>query len=117
MLEVAWTVIPLDEPPVWKHWDIAVIEQWLVSPAWPEGRHRRADEPEDCLAVGDPTAPPISLAAIRLTAANGSWIVDPAVSVDESWHGAAVVGRADGYLVGVLLVEGNRARVGLLPEN
>jgi len=117
LLEVAGTVIPLDHPPVWVHGDIAVIEQWLVSPAWPTGRRRHADQPEDCLAVGDPTAPPISLAAVRLTAANGSWTVDPAVSMDESWHGAAVVGRVDGYLVGVLLVEGNRARVALLPAD
>ncbi len=116
LLEVAGTVIPLDDPLLWKHGDIAVIEQWLVSPSWPLDRRRRADRPEDCLAVGDPTAPPISLAAVRFTAANGAWAVDPAVSVDESWHGAAVVGRADGYLVGILLVDGNKARVALLPD-
>jgi hypothetical protein len=37
--------------------------------------------------------------------------------VDESWHGAAVVARDDGYLLGLLLVEDGEARVALLPES
>ncbi|MHC4208725.1 MAG: hypothetical protein ACYSWT_03320, partial [Planctomycetota bacterium] len=64
-----------------------------------------------------PTASPLPLAASRLTAAAGGWSVDPAVSVDESWHGAAVVARDDGYLLGLLLVEDGEARVALLPES
>ncbi len=118
ILEVAGTVLTLDPSPSWSGGGLAVVEIRLIRPSWPSGRHRRATEPEDCLAVGDPTAPPIPLAAARLTLVDGggAWAVDPAVSVDESWHGAAVVGRVDGYLVGLLLVEDDIAKVALLPE-
>ena len=66
--------------------------------------------------MADPTATPLPLAASRLEVAGGGWSVDPAVSVDESWHGAAVVARADGFLLGLLLVEDGEARVALVPE-
>jgi hypothetical protein len=66
--------------------------------------------------VADPTATPLPLAAPRLAVVDGGWSVDPAVSVDESWHGAAVVARDDGYLVGLLLVEDGEARVALVPQ-
>ena len=117
ILEVAGTVVPLDGLPRWSGGGLAIIEGRLMRPVWPSGRHRRAAAPEDCLAIGDPTAPPIPLAAARLTPADdgGMWDVDPAVPLDESWHGAAVVARVDGYLVGVLLVEDDVARIALLP--
>ena len=118
ILEVAGTLVALDTLPLWSSGGLAVIEGRLMRPIWPSGRHRRATAPEECLAIGDPTAPPMPLAAARLTPADGggAWDVDPAVPLDESWHGAAVVARVDGYLVGVLLVEDDAARVALLPE-
>ncbi len=118
ILEVAGTLVSLDKLPLWSSGGLAVIEGRLMRPIWPSGRHRRATAPEECLAIGDPTARPIPLAVARLTPADGggAWDVDPAVPLDESWHGAAVVARVDGYLVGVLLVEDDAARVALLPE-
>ncbi|MCH8165159.1 MAG: hypothetical protein IH889_06080, partial [Planctomycetes bacterium] len=65
---------------------------------------------------GDPTATPLPLAAARLTQQQDLWAVDPAVTVDDSWHGACVVARADGYLVGLLLVEKGTVKVALLPH-
>ena len=117
ILEVAGTMVSLDRSPLWSSGGLAVIEGRLLRPSWPSDRRRRAVEPEECLAIGDPTAPPIPLAVARLTPADGAaaWDVDPAVPLDESWHGAAVVARVDGYLVGVLLVEDDVARVALLP--
>ena len=117
ILEVAGTVIPLDAQPRWSSAGLAVIERNLVKPVWPARRRRRGDVPEDCLAIGDPTAASIPLAAARLVPDDGAWAVDPAISVFESWHGAAVVARIDGYLVGVLLVEDGVARVALLPAD
>ena len=35
--------------------------------------------------------------------------------LDERWHGAAVVARADGQWVGILLVEEGRGRIASLP--
>jgi hypothetical protein len=66
--------------------------------------------------VGDPTAAPLPVAAGRFSGSDGSWAVDQAVPIDETWHGAAVVARADGFLVGLLLVDDGRGRVALLPE-
>ena len=115
ILEVAGTVIPLDASPLWSSGGLAVFEWDLMTPVWPAGRRRQGESPEDCLAIGDPTAAPMPLAAARLVPDGGAWAVDPAVSVDASWHGAAVVARIDGYLVGILLVEDGTARVALLP--
>ena len=45
-------------------------------------------------------------------------LVDPeAVPVEDAWHGACVLARGDGMLVGLLLVEDGEARVALLPED
>lgn len=84
--------------------------------AWARERQRRPDQPEDCLAVGDPTSPPLSIAAGRFsTDEQDGWLVDGALPIDERWHGAAVIGRRDGRLVGVLLVGEDGNRVAPLP--
>ncbi len=114
-LEVAGTVVSLADGPLLDEGGVAALDVRLEGPAWPADRRRRGTAPEDCLAVGDSAAPPLPLAAARLTAGEDGWAVDPAVSLDESWHGAAVVGRADGYLVGLLLVDDGTWRVALLP--
>jgi hypothetical protein len=115
-LETAGAVVPLSAPPLWTQGGLAEIAADLPGSAWPPRQTRRPEAPEDCLIVGDPTAAPLPVAAGRFSATDGVWTVDPAVPVDESWHGAAVVARADGCLVGLLIVNGGRARVELLPK-
>jgi hypothetical protein len=44
----------------------------------------------------------------------GTWGIDSAISVDETWHGASVLARSDGKLVGVVLVDKDAAIVALL---
>ena len=79
---------------------------------------RRPGEPEDCLVIGDSAAAPLALAAARLSPADGGWAVDPALPLGDDWHGASVVARSDGRLVGVLLVEDGAGRVAPpVPEN
>ena len=86
-----------------------------LGPAWPDERRRALGGPEDCLVVGDPSAP-LALAAVRVTPADGGWSVDPALPLDRSWHGACVVSRTDGRLVGLLLVDDDdTARVVSVP--
>jgi hypothetical protein len=109
-------VLPLAVPPAWETGGLALLDSSVSEASWPMARRRAAETPEDCLAVADPTATPLPLAASRLEVTGGGWSVDPAVSVDESWHGAAVVARADGFLLGLLLVEDGEARVALVPE-
>jgi hypothetical protein len=116
VLEVAGDVLPLTVSPVWEAGGLALLDVRVSDVSWPRARRRQAVGTEDCLAVADPTATPLPLAAARLAVADGGWSVDPAVSIDESWHGAAVVARDDGYLLGLLLVEDGEARVALVPQ-
>ena len=85
--------------------------------AWPAERVRSLTEPEELLVVADPAFAPIALAAVRLLREESAWRVDPAIAFDETWHGAAVLSRTDGLLVGLLLVAeggGTIARVDAL---
>ncbi len=116
VLEVAGDVLPLAVSPAWETGGLALLEVSVSEASWPMARRRAAEAPEDCLAVADPTATPLPLAASRLAVADDGWTVDPAVSVDESWHGAAVVARADGFRLGLVRVEDGEARVALVPE-
>ena len=116
-LEVAGNGLPLVDDPAWSRGGLAAMAAFVTRTTWPAQRRRVAVEPEDCLAVGDPAATPLPLAAARLSMEAGFWLVDPAVPLDESWHGACVLSRRDGYLVGMVLAnDGEPVRVALLPE-
>lgn len=114
VLEVAGQTLQLEPPDTVGDGRLAVLAVHVASPVWPAARVRAAPQPEDCLAIGDPISTPLPLAAARLEPGDGVWSVDPALSVDESLHGAAVVARRDGYLIGVLLVDDGRAEVALV---
>jgi len=78
--------------------------------AWTADRMRRMEVPEDCLIiVGD--ADPLAVGASRLAPGPDGWLVDLERSLNSSLHGACVIAREDGALVGSLLVEDDRARV------
>jgi hypothetical protein len=115
-LEVAGEVRAFDQAPIWSAGGLSLMDLQIGTEVWPRRRSRRPESPEDCVAVADPAAAALPLAELRLEPEDDAWLVDPAVAVDESWHGACVVSRADGYLVGMLLVDGGTARVALLPK-
>ncbi len=96
---------------------LVLVPIQVVQPGWPAQRLRVPAAPEDCVAIGDPTATPLPLAAARLTAQDDTWAIDPAVSVDKSWHGAVVVARSDGFVVGILLVDDGQGIVALIPSS
>lgn len=83
--------------------------------SWPYDRIRRPVDAEDCLVVLDSSIAPRALDAGRLTAEEGGFAVDGSLAFGSQWHGAAIVARRDGFLVGVLLVDGEGARVVLPP--
>lgn len=83
---------------------------------WTRDRQRQPLQPEDALAVGDPSAPPLSLAAGRFELTDSGWAVDPALPLDSRWHGAVVLARSDGRLLGMLLVDDDEGRVVPLPS-
>ncbi|MGB2988047.1 MAG: MlaD family protein [Phycisphaerae bacterium] len=116
VLEVAGRTIPLTLDPAWTDGRLALLDVQVTESHWPGALRRATQQPEDCLAVADPAAPPLPLAAARLTLDDRSWVIDPAVSVDEAWHGACVLARSDGLIVGMILVEEEVARVALLSE-
>ncbi|MHC5114498.1 MAG: MlaD family protein [Planctomycetota bacterium] len=117
-LEVAGRDIPLPDTPAWSRHGVATLDVTVGEVRWAAQRIRRPEAPEDCIAVTDPIAPPFPLAASRLTPHDGAdgatWRVDPAISLDESWHGACVLSRRDGMLVGLLLIDDDEVWVSLL---
>jgi len=83
---------------------------------WPRERTRVLEAPEDCLVWCEPGAAPVALAAAHLARAGELWSVAATLAFDERWHGAAVLARSDGALVGVLLVRDGQGRIAPLPE-
>ena len=43
------------------------------------------------------------------------WLVDPSMPLDSNWHGASIVARRDGFLVGVLLFAEERGEIVPVP--
>ncbi len=116
VLEVAGKPVPLPDKPKWTDGRLAILDVQVTDAVWPGERWRAADQPENCIAVADPAAAPLPLDTSRLRPGKHVWNIDPAVSIDESWHGASVLSRADGRLIGMLLVDEDSARVALLPS-
>lgn len=115
-LEVAGELLSLVAPPLWSGDGLAFLAAAVPAARWPAERTRRPGAPEDCLAFGDPSAPPLPLAATRLTPQADGWRLDPAIPLDPTWHGACVLSRSDGFLIGMLLVDDGEARVALVPQ-
>lgn len=88
-------------------------------------------EPVDCLIVTAGSESVLSVTASRFrvessessngesssSAATRTWLVDPSVPLTADFHGACVVSRADGKVVGLLTVSDDGNRVALIPNN
>ena len=83
-----------------------------LSMPWRGELLRTLEEPEDCIVLADAGTPPLAINATRLVWEDEEWRVDGALSVDEDWHGACVLARCDGALLGILLVDGDGPRIG-----
>lgn len=114
-LEVAGRQMSLADEPMWTDGRLAIRSERIGDIVWPAAQRRAAQQVEDCVAVADSTAAPLPLAAARLKPDEGAWTIDASVSVDESWHGACVLSRRDGRLIGIVLVAKDAARVAVLP--
>lgn len=80
--------------------------------AWPLDRIRAPLEPESCLVFGDPIAGARAIDAARLeSGADAVWLLEDAGAFGDDWHGAAVIARSDGLLIGILLVDDAGARI------
>lgn len=116
VLEVAGDSVPLTGEPIWSSGGLAIRDVSVTRNIWPSELRRAATVPEDCLVVADPGGTPLPLVATRLARSERGWQIDPAVAVDASWHGACVLARSDGMLVGIVLVDKDGACVALLDE-
>ncbi len=77
---------------------------------------RAADHPEDgYLVAGDD--PPVFIAASRLNAQGGRWIIDPALNLPKTWTGAAFVAASDRKLLGILRQSKDERWIGSLGPN
>lgn len=131
MLEAAGQTFEIVPAKVTQIGDLAMfqgkIESMTARDAWPLERLGHPDEPVDCLIVTSGADSVISVSARRLFMASQpahsnsssggaeSWIVDPAVPLTADFHGASVVSRADGKVVGLLVVDEKGSRVSLMP--
>lgn len=117
-VEVAGRAVPLEADAVREAGPLAILNEAMENaPPWPADRIRRLEEAEDCVVIADRAAGPRPLAAGHLQpASDGMWAVSAAVSFDADWHGAAVLSRDDGRLVGILLVQRDRRIIAPLPQ-
>ncbi len=85
----------------------------------PLSQLRRPETPEDVLVLADTASSPMPLAAARFVADGPDlWAVDPAVSVDQRWHGASVIARSDGRVIGLLVIkDDDEVRIALFPSD
>jgi hypothetical protein len=112
-LEVSGSEVTLEEPLASQE-GVARVRAAQIEDAparWPRDRVRQLEGPEELLLISDPTRPPLALSASRL---GGDFEIDSSLPLDSFWHGAAVIARNDGQLVGILLV-GDGARIAPVP--
>lgn len=74
-------------------------------------------KPTDCLIVMSGVGSSISLSEARLIAKDDYWEVEDSVGLTELHHGAPVVSRADGTIVGLVFVNKGHAKVLLVLPN
>ena len=111
-LEVRGERLPLGTIPEQVELGVARRELfWPELAPWNAERVRALKPTEDCLIVSDPVVGPRAVSGARLNPTERGFEVDAALSFDEAWHGASVLARADGLLVGILLVHEGRGTI------
>ena len=83
--------------------------------AWPAARMRRLGLPEDCMVYAGEQLAAQSVAAYRLLSSARGWEVSEDMRFSRDWHGAPVIARSDGALIGLLVVQEGAAHIAPLP--
>lgn len=85
---------------------------------WPLNQIAKPDEPVDCLVVTAGLDSSVSLDAHRfIVGGEGGWALDESIQLSEDYHGAAVVSRDDGKLIGFIIVANGEATVSHVPSS
>jgi hypothetical protein len=103
IFEIEGQSVPLTKQNLQQRGSLAVISGVnLPNPpaAWNAQELRQPAAPEDCVVVSGTDSVPV--AASRLQPGK-LWLVDVSVPLTPDWHGAGVISRADGALIGLLI--------------
>ena len=89
---------------------VAVFELQLDEPMeidrWAPGRLRHPTRPENVAIVVSAGHEPLPIDAARITAtATNHWGIGASLAATEDWHGASVISREDGKLIGIVMFE------------
>ncbi len=85
--------------------------------AWDLKRLRTPSELESSMLVSDPQHAKLPLPTERLSKGEeGTWLVDPSVPLDTTWHGGCLISTKDGHLIGIVLTNKRPAEVVLVPK-
>lgn len=133
-LEAAGETIDISPVGVKRFGGLAILpgELGLLDPdtRFPVQRLGHSDEPVDCLIVTSGSESVLSVTASRFqveqtdpskgeaagVAATERWIVDATVPLTADFHGASVVSRTDGRVIGLLLVDDTGSYVSIIPS-
>ncbi len=108
MLEVDGQQVALEANRIQTVGALAWLDAEISGPAYAVSRFRSIEgptEPEDAMVVAGATAAPLPLSAARLSIEAGRWRIDGAVAINTDHHGAPVVARADGAVIGIVLID------------
>jgi paraquat-inducible protein B len=117
VVEVDGQTLDLRDANPWQADGLGVVTLKVQAPAWPSERIRQPDpsKPEDCVIIADPALDAVPVAAARLSASDARWSIDGDMTFNADLHGAAVLSRQDGKLIGVLLVKKGKGTVAPVP--
>lgn len=116
-LELQGKPSPLAPEPEWNETGVAFVAMPVTfAEAMSPSAIATGVAVQDCLAYASDEEPPLAISAARLSPDAWGWAIDPDLPVEEHWHGAAVLGREEGRLVGVLLVLEDKSLVATIPR-
>jgi paraquat-inducible protein B len=101
--EIEGQSVPLSKQNLQQRGSLAVItgvQLPNLPAAWKANELRQPQGPEDCVVVSGTDSVPV--AASRLQPGK-LWVVDVSVPLTSDWHGAGVISRADGALIGLVI--------------
>lgn len=90
-------------------------ESLLTSATGASPPARRTETPEDLFLMTAAESEPVFVAAVRCSAQPQGWVIDRALPIPPTLHGAAAIAARDGALLGRLLVSERETRIWLAP--
>lgn len=103
IFEIEGQTLPLTDKNFERRGSLAIVSGVKLPHAaavWTAKQMRQPDGPEDCVLVSGTES--LTVAESRLHAGQ-EWMVDPSVPLTPEWHGAGVISRADGALLGLVI--------------